>query len=65
MPSTVMDACCLINLYAADDLTSLLTAIGGEFYVPEIVIAETLYVIEEDQATESGTTQRQIDLSAA
>jgi len=65
VPGTVMDACCLINLFAAGDLVSLLTAIGGEFHVPEIVIGETLYVIEEDPGSEAGTTQRQIDLGPA
>lgn len=56
----VVDACCLINLCAAqDDLEKWLPSLGGRWHVPTAVLAETMYLRTED---DSGTEQRPVDL---
>lgn len=40
----VIDACCVINLFAAGDLPTRLEVIGGEWHVPSAVVAEALYI---------------------
>jgi hypothetical protein len=44
MDDTVVDACCMINLYAAGDLRSWLSLLGGRWYIPVAVLTESLYV---------------------
>ncbi len=47
MDDTVVDACCVINLYAAGDLRSRLSWLGGKWYIPTAVLTESLYVHNE------------------
>jgi hypothetical protein len=52
MDDVVVDACCLINLCAAGNLRERLSLIGGEWYVPTAVLAETLYLhVEQPDGT--------------
>ena len=52
MDDVVVDACCLINLCAAGELSERLSLIGGKWYVPTAVLAETLYLhIEQADGT--------------
>lgn len=44
MDDVIVDACCLINLFAAGDLGKRLYDIGGVWYVPSAVLAETYYL---------------------
>jgi len=47
MDAFVINACCMINLFAAGGLRSRLSVIGGTWYVPSVVATESLYVHEE------------------
>jgi predicted nucleic acid-binding protein len=52
MDDVVVDACCLINLCAAGELRERLSVIGGDWYVPTAVSAESLYLhIEQADGT--------------
>jgi hypothetical protein len=39
---TIVDACCLINLCAMGNVRELVLALGGDWYVPTAVLAETM-----------------------
>ena len=59
---TVIDTCCLINLCATGYVPEVLESLGGNWYVPTAVLAETIYLRME---TEDGTTApQQLDLTA-
>ena len=52
MDDVVVDACCLINLCAAGELRERLSLIGGKWYIPTAVLAETLYLhVEQADGT--------------
>ena len=52
MDDVVVDACCMINLYAAGDLRRRLSSLGCKWYLPTVVVAEALYVhIEQADGT--------------
>ena len=52
MDDVVVDACCLINLCAAGELRERLSLIGGNWYIPTAVSAESLYLhIEQADGT--------------
>ncbi len=61
----IVDACCTINLYAAGNLTTLLPAIGAEWYVAEKVVTEMLYVRRPDPDDESKLVKEPINLRPA
>lgn len=68
MSLKIVDACCLINIYAADDTESIsiLEAFGGELYVPDVVVQqEALYVRRKDDDDESKLIPEAVDLSPA
>jgi predicted nucleic acid-binding protein len=66
MADEIVDACCIINLYAAtDDFCSLLQAMGPSFHIPQIVLEESLYVDGPDEQDERKTVREEIDLSLA
>jgi predicted nucleic acid-binding protein len=65
MTIVIMDACCLINLYAADNLTSLLTSLGWEIHVSAHVLAETYYILRKDEEQETQLVRQRIDLQPA
>ncbi len=49
MAENIVDACCMINLYAAGEITSFLSVLADSFYVPSIVVDESFYVIKPDR----------------
>lgn len=65
MADEIVDACCLINLYAAGEITSVLSALKDRFYVPSIVVGESLYVIRPDKDELTKMVAEKIDLTAA
>jgi len=65
MADEIVDSCCLINLYATDDLVSLLSASDNMFHVPNIVVEESWYVLEANQDDPGKQTKVEIDLSGA
>jgi len=53
MDDVMIDACCLINLYAAGDLRTRLLVHGRKWCVPSVVLRESLYI---HQVQTDGTT---------
>ena len=53
MDDFVIDACCMINLYAAGDLRARLRTLGKKWYIPSVVVSESLYI---HQVQSDGTT---------
>lgn len=47
--TVVVDACCLINLAAADGLANWLPSLGIQWMLPEAVFAETIYLRAWDE----------------
>lgn len=62
--NVILDACCMINLYAAGDLQSLLPPLGFDFHIPETVLRETLFVRKLDEE-EGKLVEDPIDLTPA
>lgn len=48
MRDVVLDACCLINLYASGELRVVVGDLGGCWYVPDTVASEALFLRETD-----------------
>jgi predicted nucleic acid-binding protein len=65
MPDSIVDSCCLINLFAADDLLTILPPLRRRLYVPKQVLDESLYVRQTDPADASRLMQRTVDLMPA
>jgi predicted nucleic acid-binding protein len=55
MDEVIVDACCLINLLAAGEVSERLSTLGGKWYVPKAVSTEALYLHVE---LEDGTINR-------
>jgi len=53
MDDVVIDACCLVNLYAAGDLRTRLLVHGRKWCIPSVVLRESLYI---HQVQADGTT---------
>ena len=63
MSENILDACCLINLYATDMFREILRGIGGSWRVVAPALAEATFLRD---VSDTGEEQlRQIDLSAA
>lgn len=65
MAEGIMDACCAINLHAAGDIVSFLSVLEDTFYVPSIVVGESLYVIKPDKDNPGKMLTEEVDLTAA
>lgn len=65
MSETIVDSCCVINLYAAGNLLTLLPELGLQFYVPEKVLEESLFVRQPDPVDATKQVQRAVDLGPA
>ena len=63
--SRIVDACCVINLYAAGNMLKLLPAVGIEWHIPMLVTAETLYVRKPDPDDAGKLVKEPIDLKPA
>lgn len=63
MADQIVDACCLINLYASGSLKAIISACGGDFYVSEEVRRESLSIRQVDPADTSLLIPSPIDFS--
>lgn len=61
----ISDACCLLNLYAAGDLASLLRGIGWEVHASAGVVAEAYFTLVKDPDDPSELVPAPIDLAPA
>jgi len=61
MSETILDACCLINLYATDAFREILGGIGGSWNVVRPALAEATFLRDVSDTGEE--QRRQIDLS--
>ena len=64
MTERIVDACCLINLYASSEECSILRACG-EFWVPPQVQREALRICRCDPADPTKLVSQDLDLSNA
>ena len=64
MAGEILDSCCIINLYAAGEIVSFLTVLKSSFYVPRIVVEESLYVITPDENDPQKTVSEKVDLTS-
>lgn len=65
MPGQIVDACCLINVYASGNPLDILRALAGEVFVPDLVRRESLFIRREDDQDQSVLVSQAIDLSDA
>ena len=63
MSDAIVDSCCVINLYAAGNLLTLLPPLGRRLHIPEKVLEESLYVRQPDPADAAKLVQRAVDLA--
>jgi predicted nucleic acid-binding protein len=63
MSDAIVDSCCVINLYAAGNLLTLLPPLGLRLHVPEKVLEESLYVRQPDPADAAKLMQKAVDLA--
>ena len=64
MAERIIDACCLINIYATSEEAGIVQACGG-FFVSDQVRAETLGIRRVDDEDPSRLVSREIDLGDA
>lgn len=62
MADQIVDACCLINLYASGRIQDIIPACGGSFFVSEEVRRESLSIRAVDPADPSRLITSPIDL---
>jgi predicted nucleic acid-binding protein len=65
MTIVIMDACCLINLYAAGNLAYLLTSVGGEIHVSSHIFTEAFYILQRDEENGAQLARQRIDIQPA
>jgi len=65
MTAQIVDACCLINLYASGKILEILPACGGNFYVSEQVQRESLSIRQPDEQDPTLLVVSPIDLGEA
>ncbi len=63
MANQIVDACCLINLYASGRIQAIVPACGDDFYLSEEVRRESLSIRQVDPADESLLIASRIDVS--
>jgi predicted nucleic acid-binding protein len=61
--SLILDACCLLNVYASGCLDAIAEALGHSFVIAEAVSIETLY-IRRDRSEQDMQEREVIDLAA-
>lgn len=58
----LLDACCLINLFASNRIEDVLSCLPARFYVTEAVMRETLFILTESDpkvGRDNATTERE------
>lgn len=54
MPPTIIDTCCLINLYATGHIEAVLAATNSAWHISEMVMRESLFLRRPDPEAEKG-----------
>jgi hypothetical protein len=65
VPGQIVDACCLINLYASGSPLAILRAWDGGLFVSDLVRGESLFVRREDDVDKTLLVPEAIDLTRA
>lgn len=65
MPQRIVDACCLINLYASRNVLDILRVLEGGLFVPDLVRDESLFIRKDDDLGTSNLVPEAIDLTEA
>ncbi len=65
MSARIVDACCLINLYASRKPVEIVRAFGREFFVPDRVSNEALTIRKPDEDDATKYLSEPIDLTEA
>jgi len=65
MAQQIVDACCLINLFASGRQSEVIQAFGGDFYVPQRVCNEALSIRRPDPMDDASLVSEPIDLTDA
>ena len=65
MPARIVDACCLINLYASEKPIEIVRAFGAEFFVPDRVRGEALTIRRPAEDDVAKYVSEPIDLTEA
>ncbi|MHB1038164.1 MAG: hypothetical protein ACYC35_27545 [Pirellulales bacterium] len=65
MPRRIVDACCLINLYASGSVLDILRAVEGGLFLPNLVKQELLFIRREDEQDRTILVPEAIDPAAA
>ena len=65
MPQRIIDACCLINLYASRNVLGILRSLEGGLFVPDLVKGESLFIRKEDDQDQTILVPEAIDLTEA
>ena len=65
MSQRIVDACCLINLYASGSVLDILRALEGGLFIPDLVKRESLFIRREDDQDRTILVPQAIDLTEA
>lgn len=65
MPQRMVDACCLINLYATGKTLDVLRSFEGDLFIPDLIRRESLFIRRPDDEDSTKLVPEPIDLSAA
>jgi predicted nucleic acid-binding protein len=65
MSDLVVDSCCVINLFAAGNLSSLLPSLGVRLHVPTKVKEESLFIRRRDPDDARKLVRQEVDLAPA
>lgn len=58
--TVLLDACCLINLFASGRIEEILSALPARFSVAVAVTEETLYILTEEEGEDAGAEREAI-----
>lgn len=65
MPQRIVEACCLINLYASRNVLDILRVLEGGLFVPDLVKDESLFIRKEDEQDTTILVPETVDLTEA
>lgn len=65
MSDSIVDSCCVINLYATGNILTIIPPLRLRLHVPKKVLEESLYVRQPDSADAGKLVQQTVDLTPA
>jgi predicted nucleic acid-binding protein len=65
MLQKIVDACCLINLYASKNVLDILRVVDSGLFVPDLIKKESLFIRKEDEQDPTVMVPEAIDLTEA